>query len=756
MMNWYFPPVLLLLIATGIRAADYEQTLNELLKLHPEEGKTALITGISIQREHIIFDLQNGRLQLLSPVNGKTIAALFNGEGEFHFSPPTEIERAQLKRFYDTDSLNGTFNTLLIIFNDSTLNELMAKISFGTGGEIDGWEKIIDDALDYVSDRDNRYFKSTILKFLLDESEIPYFYAHFFKNRSEPFMFEINPFEYESVRFMHRAELSHVYKYPEIICQYPSSDEQPGQSNDVIRITSFGIFSDIEDNLDLRGKTRMHITLLKSSQRWIYFNIYQKMEIDSAFLNDSVKVEIYKPKDMSVFWIDCGRIYNQEDTLDLTVFYHCDDLLDRDTRGWIYLKSPLYWYPRYALWEPATYSLKFSYPSGLTLISIGTMVDSSETGDTVRTTWRPDGETTHAIFDLGYFERYPVSREGLPLVVIFKTEKGLLFRSHDIQTEIADDILGSIEFYRKSFGDIPFKHLNVSEFPFSLGMAFPELLDLSWNTFYETGIRGYDQVFRAHEVAHQWWGIGVGFDTYHDQWLSEAFAEFSGLEYLRSVSGDDDRYTDMIREMFERVISNRKYILGNGQEAGPIWLGTRTASTRTTGDYTLIIYRKGALVLRMLRIMMTDPVSGNEQPFWEMMKDYYDKYSGKRAKTEDFIALVSRHMDRDMQWFFDQWVYGTDIPSYEYGYRTVANEDGTYVLTLRVRQRNVPESFRMPVPFRVTFEQDSLPAYNGTIIVAGPVSEQTFMLPGEPDDLLFNYRSAVISDWDESDFDDLR
>ena len=28
--------------------------------------------------------------------------------------------------------------------------------------------------------------------------------------------------------------------------------------------------------------------------------------------------------------------------------------------------------------------------------------------------------------------------------------------------------------------------------------------------------QGDDEVFRAHEVAHQWWGIGVDFTSYHD------------------------------------------------------------------------------------------------------------------------------------------------------------------------------------------------------------------------------------------------
>ncbi len=629
------------------------------------------------------------------------------------------------------------------------------RSAFGNGTEIESQEKIIEDILAYLSDEDALYFKSSILKFLLDGSHDPYFYAHFYMERGTPLMFEINPYEFESIRFMHRAELGHVYKYPEIICQYPARGQKPDDPNDLIRIRQFVIDSKIAGNLDYSGITRMSLTPVKAGQQWLYFNIYQMMKIDSVFLDDSIRIDFFKPEEAAVFWVDCGKKLGPEDEVNLTIYYHSDKLLDRDTRSWIYLKSPLYWYPRYNLWEPALYKLSFQYPTDYTLLSIGDRVDSSGTSETIHTVWHSKGTSTHAIFNMGYFERYRISRDNLPAVDILKTRQGLMFRSRDIEDEIAEDILRSIAFYQRNFGEIPFTHLYVSEIPYSLGMAFPGLLNLSWNTFYETGIRGYDQIFRAHEVAHQWWGIEVGFDTYHDQWLSEAFAEFSALAYLKSVSEDDDRYMDVIKEIFENVISNRKYVLSDGQEAGPIWLGTRTSSTRTAGDYSLIIYKKGAMVLRMIQILMSDPLSGNDLPFKTMMRDYYNRYRGKRASTEDFIRVVSEHMNQDMHWFFNQWIYGTEIPEYEYGYRVTENPDGRFTLTLRVRQDQVSDTFRMPVPIEIIFDQENLPVYRDIIMIDRPVTEKAIILTDEPGELIFNADHAVLAEWQESDFEDI-
>jgi aminopeptidase N len=41
----------------------------------------------------------------------------------------------------------------------------------------------------------------------------------------------------------------------------------------------------------------------------------------------------------------------------------------------------------------------------------------------------------------------------------------------------------------------------------------------------------YTYVFIAHETAHQWWGDMVSWRSYRDQWLSEGFAEYSGILY---------------------------------------------------------------------------------------------------------------------------------------------------------------------------------------------------------------------------------
>src|SRR5439155_1456400 len=79
-------------------------------------------------------------------------------------------------------------------------------------------------------------------------------------------------------------------------------------------------------------------------------------------------------------------------------------------------------------------------------------------------------------------------------------------------------------------------------------------------------------------------------------------------------------------------------------DAGPLTMGYRANNSRTGGDITRrLIYPKGAYVLHMIRMMMHENREGDKQ-FKETMQDFVNTYRGKAATTEDFKAIVEKHM----------------------------------------------------------------------------------------------------------------
>ncbi len=127
-------------------------------------------------------------------------------------------------------------------------------------------------------------------------------------------------------------------------------------------------------------------------------------------------------------------------------------------------------------------------------------------------------------------------------------------QQRNMRERVGADVSGSLKFFQSVYGPPPVPRFYATEIPGWHGEAFPGMVHLSWATFQDTRDSGEDEVFRAHEVAHQWWGIGVDFATYHDQWLSEGFSNFSGLWYLQSVSKNNDRYFEILKQWRSSIL----------------------------------------------------------------------------------------------------------------------------------------------------------------------------------------------------------
>src|SRR6185437_493408 len=161
---------------------------------------------------------------------------------------------------------------------------------------------------------------------------------------------------------------------------------------------------------------------------------------------------------------------------------------------------------------------------------------------------------------------------------------GSLDPANTVKT-VGIEIGNNLRVFQDYFGSFPFQRLAVTNIPYSYGQGWPMLLYLSVLSFLDetqrhvlgvTDQTGISDFFRAHEVSHQWWGHEVGWKSYHDQWLSEGFAQFSGNLY---------------------------------EDLGPVWMGLRLGSSQAPGGYDTVIYEKGGYVLEMLRAMLYDPRS---------------------------------------------------------------------------------------------------------------------------------------------------
>jgi hypothetical protein len=318
--------------------------------------------------------------------------------------------------------------------------------------------------------------------------------------------------------------------------------------------------------------------------------------------------------------------------------------------------------------------------------------------------------------------------------------------------------------YTTYFGPLPFARVALTQqFACDYGQSWPMLVYLPICGFMDStqqhflGLHPEDmywKVVTAHEVAHQWWGQTVGFRSYRDQWMSEGFANTSASIFLQATRPNNSEFRDFWKQQ-RRLLTEKNAFGFRPIDVGPVTMGFRLSAEKTGGNiYQDLVYPKGAYILHMIRMLMWSRQDGDAK-FIEMMKDFAATYRLKSATTEDFKAMAEKHMTPQMDldgnhrldWFFNEYVYGTDLPTYHFESQWTPQGDGTK-LHLKLTQSGVGPGFKMMVP--VYFElADGKVFRAGSINVNGEKTvEQEANLPKLPAPLKrvsINYYYDVLS-----------
>ena len=423
------------------------------------------------------------------------------------------------------------------------------------------------------------------------------------------------------------------------------------------------------------------------------------------------------------------------------------------------LKDTIYWMPRHPDNRRTRLNLTYRVPRSRRIASGGELVDEQEIDGTRIARWVSDDPIRGMSFNYGQFDVTDVDAEGMPPISVYADKNHLGFAPGNREKTI-EDLTGSIQTYEQYFGPYPFSSLLLTETQAYSGQAFPGLVLLSFQAF--GGLHtGEAEFFRAHEVAHQWWGASVHWEGYRDQWISEGFADYSAALYALMHLEREDQYLEMLDSWRLDILGevNLGQGLGlrhfgfrpeviresDGHKSGPLAVGYRLVTAEAPMDYRLLIYEKGAFVLHMLRMMLLDLDTGIDDRFRELMRTFVADHRQTPASTQSFEAAVASAFGEPMEWFFDQWVYGIDVPTYrpDLDVARTIDRPNPYVLHGRIRQEDVQDGFRMPVPIVIRFDEH--PPLTQRVWVDAPSVEVEIPLPAKPSDIEFNYHYGVLA-----------
>lgn len=762
-------------------------------------NETVSLSNVDLKRDAATFHFHSGTICFLAPVAGKVTGAVFIGEGTVDISPPIPIEVKTLRLLSlnaRQDEFSEDFNHLMLRFTDSTYDDLK---KLGGNGSSSG----CDNGLLVGSKNAMRHNK--VLKYNLDarilqdvlSPEAGGLFLAFIhgKKYNDKEIYVVDPHGAPDLIQVVAPEEVELVTYDEnklgvwtsfhLSSEYAAGRASGAEKNFLIHIDHQEIETTIEGNAHLTGKATTTFTSLVNGLRVVPFNLFHSLRVQNvtgenglplSFIqedkNDDADFSVILPRPLSV-----GEKYA------IVMSYGGKDAIINEGGGNYYPVARENWYPNNrsaTLGEYTTYDLTFRIPKGMKMAATGRLLDESLEGNQSVSHWRSEGPVPVAGFQFGRMkveEAQLASPEFLVQTFANDTPPDYMNRLQGgsvgtlstvvlMKKPLAEAQL-AVGIYNDYFGPVPFKRLAMTQqTACDYGQAWPELVWLPICSFFDSTVRhqlgldfrdrGYWKIVTPHEIAHQWWGQTVGFNSFRDQWMSEGFADFSASLFMQQIYGQKSskdflRFWDDEREMLlERNREGFRAI-----DAGPLTLGYRLSNTKTGTSLTRsLIYPKGAYILHMIRMMMWDRRTG-DQHFKEMMREFVKTFGGRAATTEDFKTMVERHMTPEMDidgnhrldWFFNEYVYGTALPSYKLDYSFASAPDGV-IFTLKLSQSNVDEHFKMLVPIYVEMADGKLVSLGRARMLGNTNLEQKVPLKGfkeAPKRAVVNYYYDVLA-----------
>ncbi len=712
------------------------------------------VRDLKLTKEDLRIYLTDGHLIFSRPVAGRRMAAAFvadveGGDGEVIVLPPDRAERRSLSVYIDSPNLDEHIHSALFLFTGDEYERLVAQFPKNPGNKkAPEMGVAMDQEWTPVLRNIGVTFAPRLTLDLMDTPRRAGLLTGLFSSaRLGNFDVTFDPWSDEQIvagQVTSRNNLAYFNIWTSFTARSYRLDPSLRKIDPSMR--DYRIEATVNPDLSMSVVTRVKIR--PSIDRTVEaFDISPQMTVTEVTVDgqpaevlqrDSVRLAMIHGGNNQFLVVPpetlrAGREYEFEFHHNGTVIYDAGDRV-------LYVSARGTWYPLRGT-QFSNYDLLFRYPKDLDMVAPGDVVEDRTEGNWRITRRRTPSAIRIAAFNLGNYQHARLEH-GSYIVDVCANRAleralrpsiqsvtpilppGIRSRRPDPLSEaqvvlpppdpmarlqnLASEVASAMEFMASKFGPPTLAHLTVSPIPGTFGQGFPGLVYLSTLSYlknvpgprFEAGESQeifFQEVLQAHETAHQWWGNRVTADSYRDYWLMEALANYSALMYLEKSKGPHD--------MEQMLDSYRVALLtkgDNGQivdSTGPIVLGTRLENSQEPRAWRAITYGKGSWILQMLRQRMGD------ERFLSMLADITKRYDGKSLTTEAFRSVAAGFLppksdDPKLETFFEQWVYGTGIPTLKLTY-ALKGKAPALKLVGTVTQSDVDDDFSALAPIEI-------------------------------------------------------
>jgi aminopeptidase N len=283
--------------------------------------------------------------------------------------------------------------------------------------------------------------------------------------------------------------------------------------------------------------------------------------------------------------------------------------------------------------DKATYTFTVTVPEGLTVMANGVLVSQTSTGGQTTFDWR-EGLPMAPYLATATLGRFDVTQyefaNGLPVYIAIDPTLST--------TSVLKKLPEIVEFYSSIYGPYPFD---------AVGAIVDDAKQVGYSLETQTKpvfYRPPDEATLAHELSHMWYGDSVTLTKWPDIWLHEGFATWS--EWIWSEHDGRKSAHQWFNTLYNTPAQDTAFWTPPPGDPGtPVRLFNGT------------IYDRGAMTLQALREKVGDDV------FFRILRDWAAEHRYGNVTTVQFIALAERDSGRNLQHFFDVWLYQPDKPT---------------------------------------------------------------------------------------------
>jgi Peptidase family M1 domain len=745
--------LLLRLPAWGGTAADIARAIRE---NSFDRDECYRVRDLTLVKEDIKIYLTDGHVIFSKPVAGRRIAAVFaadveGGDAEVLLLPPNRAERTSLARYTGSPNLDEHFQAGVFLFTGDEYEALRQQIADNAANKrTPEVGALLDEQWSPTLRNLGTSYQTRLTLDLLGGPGHPrgLFSAMLRSTKLGNFDLLYDPDAPEQIfagQLVNRNERLYFDTWTSFEAR--SARNRPAAAPETLGLADYRMEATVTPDLQLSAVARVKVTPRVDGMTVATFDLSPDLELSGVTVDgrpaewlqrDSMRLNLTRGGNGLFLVVPpeplrAGRAYEFQFRYAGKVIHDAGDRV-------YYVSARGNWYPTHGL-QFATYDITFRTPRDLEMAGPGEVAEDRVDGDTRVTRRVTSTPVRMAGFNLGDYLHAQVERNGFvvdvcanraleknlqprPETVVPMNPPGRAVHHSDLTPTVlpaepdprerlsvlAAEVASALEFMASKFGPPALPHLMVSPIPASFGQGFPGLVYLSTLSYLKQLPRRdtnqtqnqaselfFADLLQAHETAHQWWGNRVGATAYRDYWLMEALANYSALLYLEKSKGVHS--TETMLEQYRTNLLEKNSTGQTVDSTGPIVLGPRLETSIEPRAWRNITYGKGSWILHMLRRRMGD------ERFLTMLGDIMKKYDHQTISTEAFREVAASYLpaksdDPKLEGFFDQWVYGTGIPTLKLEYQ-VKGKAPALKLVGTVTQSDVDDDFATLVPVEI-------------------------------------------------------